>query len=150
MDEDDFCLTQFTIKNTKKGEFNGYANSYFDRAPVDDDTLAAFEDEMVEPYDLETIDLVPEPPSVEEAEEWLEKAIIRYNKENGTDGEDDDDEDTPPSKGSKSSKKSKPVKEDDHEDEEDESSEDEDEDDTPPTSSGSSIRDRLKAARNKK
>lgn len=144
VNEDDLCMTPFVIKNTKNGQHNTYKNSYFERKMVDDDTLAAFDDEVVEAYDLSTIDIVPAVPTREEAEEWLDKAIERYNRENGTAG--DDTNDSTQAAEAKQEKSSEPKS---YSSPEPEKVEETKETEAPVSSGGSSIRDRIAAARQK-
>lgn len=84
LDEDSILSTPLWIKKSvKKGtkDTPDYSASFFDRLPVTDDELEAFEDSVVEAYDYDNFDLVPDSPSYEEAEEWLNDAIMKDDKQ---------------------------------------------------------------------
>jgi len=152
VDEDDICLRPFVIKNTMNGKYNTYKNSFFHPKQVDDEVLEAFDDEdlVVEPYDLETIDVIPEETTEAEVEAWLEKAIAKYNQENGTDDDEEEEEKEPPrkKKSIQDRLKDKKSSDDDDDEEEDSKDEEEEEKEEPSRSAGaSSLRERLQKAR---
>jgi hypothetical protein len=100
IDEDSILTTPLWVKKSiKKGtkDTPDYSSSYFDyRSQVSDDELAAFEDSVVEPYNYENLDLVPDSVSLEDAEEWLEEAIKKDEKQkqrkSGSSSSRDDDD----------------------------------------------------------
>ena len=154
VDENDLCMRPFVIKNTKNGKYNTYKHSYFHPKMVEDEVLEAFDDEDIvcEPYDLTTIDVVPEETSAEEVGKWLEGAIKKYNEANGTDDDEEGKEPPKKSKGgiqdrlkSKKAAATGPDEDEQESDQEDDGDEGKEEDQKP--KSGSSLRDRLKNAR---
>lgn len=65
----------FVIKKSKsKGGDASYANSYFRPEPASDEIFDAFADEVVEVHDLLEEGIEPEEVTLEEVEEWVEKA----------------------------------------------------------------------------
>lgn len=85
VDEDSLLTTPLWIKKSvKKGtkDTPDYSQSYFDyRAQVSDDELEAFEGAVVEPYTFSELDILPESVTFEEAEEWLDDAIEKDEKQ---------------------------------------------------------------------
>lgn len=76
IDEDELCRTPFWIKKTKNGGgFADYSSSYFARKAVEDEELAFFDDQKVEQFNYETLDLIPAATTEQEVQEWLDKAI---------------------------------------------------------------------------
>lgn len=73
--EDELCQTPFVIKKTtNQGGFASYDNSYFSRKTISDDELDVFDEFKIEQYDFDTLDVIPTPTTTEEVQEWLEKA----------------------------------------------------------------------------
>lgn len=130
--EEDLCSTPFVIKKTKnQGGKASYDNSYFQRKVIDDDALAYLEDMVVEQFDYDELDVVPENTTTEDMEKWLAEAEAAYEKAlnaKSRAGNGDEDDKEPPKQTSRLANigKRKPV-----ETEADDSDGDE-EDDTPP------------------
>lgn len=79
--EEDLCSTPFVIKKTKnQGGKASYDNSYFQRKVIDDDDLAYLEDMVVEQFDYDELDVVPENTTTEDMEKWLAEAEAAYEK----------------------------------------------------------------------
>lgn len=109
LDVDSLLSTPLCIKKTvKKGtkDTPDYTSSYFDyRSPVTDDEMSVFEDSVVEQYDYSDLDVIPQTPSLDDAEEWLEKAVelderdkARKAKDNGNSGNSSNNNNTPNTK----------------------------------------------------
>ncbi|WGH49619.1 hypothetical protein [Alishewanella phage vB_AspM_Slicko01] len=85
LDEDSILTTPLWIKKTiKKGtkDTPDYTSSYFDyRSPVSDEEIEIFDDSIVEAYDYDDLDAIPESPTEEDADVWLAKAIELDEKE---------------------------------------------------------------------
>ena len=133
IEEDELCTIPLNIKMTKNAAgYAAYDSSFFARKPVTDEELEAFDDFKVEPHDLSTLDVIPELPSKEEAEEWVEKAQEKLDAAT--------DKDKSSGGSSKSSKtkesaaerlKKRKVKEEEPEEETQESNEPDYDDDVP-------------------
>lgn len=94
--EDEFFLTPLIIKKGKnEGGFASYDDSYFSRKPLSDAEFEAIEEDFtVTLFDYNTLDIVPATPTVEEQQEWLDKALKIYAKvQNGTQAAEDDSSD---------------------------------------------------------
>lgn len=93
---EDLVSTPLIIKKTKRndGGMADYGSSMFARKTVEDDVLAVFDDFVIEPFDLFTVDIVPKEPTTEELSAWIEKAESKLNdgggSKNSTDEEPDD------------------------------------------------------------
>jgi hypothetical protein len=89
IDEDDIPLTPLVIKKTMNGEFAEYDSSYFARNKVDEETLESLEEGVVNLYSIKDLtgDIIPEPTTTEQVQEWLDVAEELYMK--ATDGDDD-------------------------------------------------------------
>ena len=99
--EDEIFMTPLVIKKEggTGGVFANYDNSYFARKPVDDETLEAFDDLVVEPYSIESLvgDVFAAPTTTKEVQEWTDKAEDLYMTATGqADDSDDEEDDTPP------------------------------------------------------
>lgn len=93
MEEDDLWTTPLIIKKTKNdGGWASYEDSMFSRKPMSDDMLDYLEELNVVQYDYETIDIIPETPTVEEQQDWLDKAIPALKKHMSGTADDSDDE----------------------------------------------------------
>ena len=164
LEEDEICSTPFFLKKTLNGGgYADYTNSYFARKQIDDDELEFFSDLVVEQYDYDTIDVIPEAPSHEEVEEWLAKAIELDAKAKKGDTEKEEEQParklTTPVKKQQADEKeeaARPAKKVHHhadDIDEDESSMGEEpavqekEEEQPAPSKSSSLRDRLKNLR---
>lgn len=92
----------FVIKKTKnQGGRSSYANSYFIPDPIPDNIVEAFSEIDVEPYNLKEEGIIPQVPTVDEAEQWLERAknIIEGGDDSGGDQQKDDSSDQQQSTG---------------------------------------------------
>ena len=103
IDEDSLTSVPLYIKKTKnKGGQASYENSYFDRSVVSDEEMAVFDDEdlVVEQFDFDVLDIIPEVPELDVAEEWLSSAEKADNKAKAAAGKggSDEDDDTPKAK----------------------------------------------------
>lgn len=82
--EEELYTTPFLLTNVKRGQNNNYDTSRFARQPLTDEEFIALEKTMkIDLFNYETIDLLPKTPTVEELEEWLEKAEDAYAKATG-------------------------------------------------------------------
>ena len=154
--QDEIPLTPFYIKKTRnEGGQAAYSASYFDRKVIDDETIEALDEFMVEAYDLKTVDLVPPQPTDDELQEWIEKARKKLaSKSNGgEEKEDDEPKKTSPRDRLNAKKKESEEKEksDDSDSNEtpDDSGDDEPEEKEEKSEAPTSIRDRLNRARNR-
>jgi hypothetical protein len=102
--EDEMFMTPLVIKKEggDKGTFASYNNSFFARHVVDEETLEAFDDLIVEPYVLEELigDAFPKASTTQEVQEWFDKAEELYMKATGQAGdeEEEEEEQAPPTK----------------------------------------------------
>jgi hypothetical protein len=103
--EDEMFMTPLVIKKEggDKGTFASYDNSFFARHVVDEETLEAFDDLIVEPYVLEELigDAFPKASTTEEVQEWFDKAEELYMKATGQAGDEEEEEEeekAPPKK----------------------------------------------------
>lgn len=138
--QDELPFIPLVLKKTKNaGGRPAYDNSYFDfRNPVNDDTLDALSESIVEPFDLTTIDLLPEEPSIEEQEKFIEKLTSMVTKKSGASkgakSHDEDEEEAPTKRQSLSDKlkaKTKAKKTEPAYESDDESDDESDYDDEP-------------------
>lgn len=160
--EDELCTTPFVIKKTKnQGGWPSYENSYFARKQITDEELEVFEEFKIEQYNFDDLDLIPDPTTTSEVQEWLDKAEESLTKASRGDGDADQREDVSSSKKASlkdrvaSSRSSEVDNEDTRQmnddipfdngtQKEDDGDSGEDE---APASRSSSLRDRLRAAR---
>ena len=125
----------FCIKKSKnQGGRPSYANSFFRPQPFGDDVTEAFEDQKLELHDLKELEIEPKEATVDEVEEWVEKA--RKALENG---------DSHSEEGSTGSSEKTPEKSS-KEDSDNDSGEEEKEEKSSGTS-GSSLKERLRKSR---
>ena len=98
IDEDSLTTTPLFIKKTKnKGGQAAYDNSYFDRKEVSEAELAVFEDDdlVVEQFNFDELDLIPELPTLEFSEEWLAEAERSDEKAKRSTGKTENEDDAP-------------------------------------------------------
>lgn len=92
VDEDTLSTTPFVIKKTEsKGGQASYAHSYFDFTDRldEDEVMGMFDDdEVVEQFDYENLDIIKEIPEFEDLEEWLEKAEKKDAEKKASGGEE--------------------------------------------------------------
>lgn len=142
VDEDKVATTPFVLKNKKTGTNNGYKTSYYMRNEVEDKDLEYFDDLMVEPYDFESLDCIPENVSESDVQVWLDKAMttVYSDEEEEEQKEDEQKEDEKPARSSRKPKKPDPESKD----EEDEKEEEEEKGQKASDGKKSSLRNRLK------
>lgn len=148
----------FVIKKTEnQGGNASYANSFFRPKPAGDEIYEAFEDATIELHDLVKENIEPEEASVEEVEEWVEKADKALREGDGgsrrsssnSDDDDKKDDDTPRTSGGglKNRMKKKQEESDPEPDEDNDDDDRPEEKEEKPSSTGSSLRDRLRRSR---
>lgn len=93
--EDELFITPFIIKKSKnEGGWATYENSYFARKTLTDEEIESLEEDFkIELFDYSKLDIVPEEPTIEELQKWLDKAEEAYDKvTSGAHANDDTDE----------------------------------------------------------
>lgn len=98
--EEELWTTPFIIKKSKNtGGWVTYENSYFARKPLSDDEFEAIEESCkLIPFNFQDADFVPATPTIDELQEWLDNALVAYEKATGGNGDDlsNDEDDAPP------------------------------------------------------
>lgn len=91
IEEEDLWVTPLIIKKSKGDSgWSTYEDSLFSRKPISADVEDYLEDLKIDQYEYETIDIIPETPTADQQQEWLEKAIAGLKK--ATSGKVDDSE----------------------------------------------------------
>lgn len=167
--EDELCETPFVIKKTSnQGGFASYENSYFSRKTISEEELDVFDDFKIEQYNFDTLDVIPTPTTTEEVQQWLTKAE-EVMSGNGSGGQAESSEQKQNARGGALQDRIKRSREVDNEDtrkmdedipfDKDDAKQEKVSDDSAQEkqeepakeeqkpSGGSSLRDRLKAAR---
>lgn len=155
--EDELCTTPFVIKKTtNQGGWASYENSYFSRKQITEEELEVFEEFTIEQYDFNELDVIPDPTTTEEVQEWLEKAEQAVLKASSGEGDGDPKESRKNAPTASLADRMKKTRETEVDNEDTRKMNDDIPFDNKETNSdeaeekparGSSLRDRLKAAR---
>jgi hypothetical protein len=96
IEEEDLWVTPLIIKKSKGDSgWSTYEDSLFSRKPISADVEDYLEDLKIDQYDYETIDIIPETPTTDQQQEWLEKAIAGLKKATSGKVDDEEEEDKP-------------------------------------------------------
>lgn len=156
IDEDELTSTPLWIKRTtNKGGQAAYDTSFFDRKPVSDEELSLFDEDgiVVEPYDYDNLDIVPDEPTEDEVLEWLAKAEEAVEKSKNAGSSKKSEQKTTKGLADRLKERQAAKQEEEPEQEEEEAEEEEEKVETKPAPTSSSktqsLRERLAAAKNR-
>jgi hypothetical protein len=96
IEEEDLWVTPLIIKKSKGDSgWSTYEDSLFSRKPISADVEDYLEDLKIDQYDYETIDIIPETPTADQQQGWLEKAIAGLKKATSVKVDDSEEEEKP-------------------------------------------------------